>query len=304
MAAASDANTIPPELQLTAGGREPGLIGPKEAGLGDNYDLAYFSTPESDPDSVYAAGSTVSFVCLVDGKKVRCEFEYSPVETIEGVALRRIPCPLRDVLERRFPSHPCGSGPEQPSGPPVEPKGPFVGSVPFVPGLTAGRHTITVITTDEDGTDPSPPTVEIFLDLAAPSKPKLLKAPPRASRIHKPRFKYTSADNKGFAEDTYTSTELFDARFRRLRPSGPTLGMGDPFGNYLEWRGPFCAMNRRCTQIVWPAYSAAGEGGTSFGVPEYLFPGLYELRVKAIDLVGNESALTTYRFRILPARRR
>jgi hypothetical protein len=80
--------------------------------------------------------------------------------------------------------------------------------------------------------------------------------------------------------------------------------MGDPFGNYLEWRGPFCPTALKCTQVVWPAYSAEGENGTTFGIAERLSPGLYAFWVKATDAVGNESPTTRYRFRVLGSRHR
>lgn len=304
-ATAGDANTTPPDLELWPAGREPGLIGPVDKGLGYNSELAYFATSEEGPnmashaDAEYTVESEISFTCLLDGAPTTCEAEHSPVEVIEGWHRDEARCRRPRARKRR--PRPCYPRPvrESPDAPAVEVKGPFTGEVPVPPGLTPGRHTVTVIAADEDGTDPNPPTVEVVLDLTPPSTPKLTVAPPRVSAQAKPRFKFTSTDDHGFPDRTYTSTELFDARLRRVQPPGPTLGMGDPFGNYLEWRGPFCPTPRRCTQIVFPAYSADAGGGATFGVPERLTPGLYEFRVIAADSVGNESKVRKHRFRVL-----
>ena len=64
-------------------------------------------------------------------------------------------------------------------------------------------------------------------------------------------------------------------------------------------KDPHCPRPTRCTGVAWPVYEASGPGGTSFGIAERLHPGLYRFQVQARDVVGNESATTVYRFRIL-----
>jgi hypothetical protein len=173
------------------------------------------------------------------------------------------------------------------------------GWVPIPEGLSDGQHTVTVIATDEDGADPNPPSVTAVFDTTPPAPPKLLSAPKRVSRDQTPKFRYAATDVRRL----HLYNDPFSASLRRVQPPGPRIGTGDPFGNYLEWRGPFCPNPLRCTEVAWPAYSAEGEGGTTFGIREHLSPGLYEFRVKASDNVGNESAATVYRFRVLSPNR-
>lgn len=278
-ALASDANSLPPQIALWGGGEQAGLIGPRGKGKGYNESVAYFETEAPDPSWEYAKGSRVTFACFLDGQPLACEAEQMVC------CITAIPLSAELSVRREVPR---------------EGYGPFHGDVPAPKDLARGWHTVTVIASDEDGTDPSPPSVRVFLDRTPPTAPRLLKAPPRVSRDHKPRFRYFSTDDKGFPTRTYTSTELFQARLRRLRPPGPLLGKGDPFGTYLEWRGPFCPTPRRCTETDFAAYSASAGHGATFGVPEHLNPGLYEFTARAFDAVGNRSPLTRYRFRVLP----
>jgi hypothetical protein len=279
-AVAEDANSVPPRVFLWAGGEQEGLLGPRGKGRGYNESVAYFVTEAPDPSWEYKKESMVSFSCSLDGQPVSCEAE------------QVVCCGEVVPLPRRLQAR------EEPR--PRDGYGAFHGEVAAPANLASGWHTVSVSATDEDGTDPSPPTARFFLDREPPSAPRLIKAPARVSHNHKPRFRYFSTDNKGFPTRTYTSTELFKARLRRLRPAGPLLGKGDPFGNYLEWRGPFCPTPRRCTETDFAAYSASAGNGAFFGVPERLNPGLYEFTVKAFDAVGNRSPLTRYRFRVLP----
>lgn len=313
-ALAADSNRLPPDVELWPGGNSGGIFGAAERTSAGAIrgGLAYFTTREPDESSIYPTGSSVTFTCLVDGAPVQCTAEHEPFEEVEAVAFRKAGLPGATVSCAGPASTAIASKPSCPL--PLDPKdrpplakegyGPFNGEVLSPPHLSPGRHTITVIASDEDGTDPSPPTTSIFLDLKKPSAPRLKKAPRRVGGVRKPRFRFVSTDNLRFPSKTSTSVELFDARLRRLRPPGPSLGMGDPFGNYLEWRGPRCPTPRRCTQLVWAAYSVSGEGGTSYGFPERLNPGLYEFRVRSRDQAGNRSPTTRYRFRIRGKRRR
>jgi len=279
-AVAADANGAPPAIALWAGGEPEGLLGPPGKGLGYNESVAYFETTAPDPSWEYRKGSEVSFACFLDGKPIGCEAEQD------------VCCAHGVLLSASLLTKPA---------PPREGFGPFHGEVQAPKRLSPGWHTVSVVASDEDGTDPDPPSVRFFLDREPPSAPKLLKRPARVSRDAKPRIRYSSTDNKSFPERTYTSTELFDAHLRRLRPPGRSLGKGDPFGNYLEWRGPFCRTARRCVETDFAAYSADAGGGATFGIAERLSPGLYEFSVRATDAVGNQSPLTRYRFRVLPA---
>ena len=186
-AMAADANAVPPKLSLTPGGEQQGMLGAE-----DDY-LAYFSTRDLDPESEYTVGSTVSFVCLVDGQPVPCEAEHFPARLV--TAGPAISCPRRKATRRR----PCRPRPAiQPTTEQTEAKGPFTGRVPVPAGLAGGSHTVTVIATDEDGTDPNPPSISITLDLEPPTAPKIVEGPPRVGRDAKPRIRFRSIDDHGF----------------------------------------------------------------------------------------------------------
>jgi hypothetical protein len=182
--------------------------------------------------------------------------------------------------------------------------GAFWGEIPVPDGLTPGTHTITVIAADEDGVDPSPPSVTIFLDTTPPTAPELLKSPPTLSQDGKPEFRFMSTDDHAFPGE-YDHPGLyyppFDASLRRLKPPGPTLHSSNPFGSYVSiWRLR-CMTPYECSAFARPEYEA-GNGSLGFGIPELLRPGLYEFGVQARDAVGNESPATKYRFRILRPR--
>lgn len=278
VALAGDANGLPPKIGLRAGGEPEGTIGPPGKGLGYNETIAYFETTAPDRTWEYKKNSKVSFSCAIDGIPAGCNSEQDV-------------CCLRVVEFAQRSSRPLDI--------PRDGYGPFRGEVITPPTLAGGVHTVTVIATDEDGAEASAQSVQVLMDRQPPSAPQFLKLPERTSRDHKPRFRYLSTDDNGFPERTYTSTELFDAQLRRLRPDGPKLSKGDPFGNYLEWRGPYCPTPRECSETDFAAYSADAGHGLSFGVAEWLRPGLYEFSVSATDAVGNESPRSRYRFRIL-----
>jgi hypothetical protein len=302
-AAANDANTVPPHLELTASGTNEHPVGLHGGSL------AYYSTEEPDSSWGYSANSDVSFQCLIDGQPAPCSQSYHDECCPVRVPKARILCRPRgkklasSAARRRKPCRPRPIAVGEPYVPPGRTLGygPFTGWVPIPLELPNGTHTVTVIAADEDGVDPNPPTVTAVYDIVAPAAPQILAAPPRVSRDPKPKFRYTAVDERKLY-DTYN--DPFSASLRRVKPPGPEIHNGSPFGNYLEWRGPFCPTIFRCTEVAWPAYSGSGEGGTSFGIRERLSPGLYEFSVSVSDTVFNESPATTYRFRVLKSERR
>jgi hypothetical protein len=267
IAAAGDANSVPPRVELQPAGTE-GLVGPRMEGL------AYFSTPglgsAEEKGWEYTKGSKVTFACSVDGRPVRCPSEY--VETFEGGVLLR--AKASGSRERRLP-------------------GPFEGYVPMPKGLPAGPHTVTVVATDEDGTDPEPPSIAVIMDRTPPAAPQLTQVPPRRSRVRKPIFRFSASDEVRLV----STREIFTAVLRRLKPT--RAAYRDTFANsFLEvWR-PRCPTLLTCSTRAQASYMV-NEHWYSYGEPERLIPGLYELRVRARDAVGNKSPLATYRFRIL-----
>jgi hypothetical protein len=236
--------------------------------------LAYFSTPDlgtEDTSWQYTKGSKVTFACSLDGRPVHCPAEY--LEVIEGgVLLRRRPSGSR---ERRLP-------------------GPFYGYVPMPKNLPAGPHTVTVVATDEDGTDPEPPSIAVTMDRTPPAAPQLTQLPPRRSRIRKPIFRFSASDEVRLVS---SHREVFTAVLRRLKPTGAVYR--DTFANsFLEVWGPRCPTLLTCSTRAQASYMV-DEHWYSYGEPERLIPGLYELRVRARDAVGNKSPFAAYRFRIL-----
>ncbi|HEX8690324.1 MAG TPA: hypothetical protein VF729_08780 [Solirubrobacterales bacterium] len=164
-----------------------------------------------------------------------------------------------------------------------------------------------MIASDEDGVDPSPLSVTVFLDVTPPSRPALLEAPKRVSRDGKPSFRFSSRDDHslpGEADHPGVFYQPFYATLRRLRPPGRTIGSSNPFGSYVSVSRERCFTTFECSAYARPVYSAYASRGLWTGFPELLAPGLYEFRVQARDAVGNESATTTHRFRILRPRPR
>jgi hypothetical protein len=272
-ASAEDANSTPPHLQLKSAGQD-GVVGPQAAAL------AFFSTPVEPASARYGAHSKLTFRCLIDRRPTRCSDEFLPVIVSEpAVALGRAAPQLGEELP-----------------------GTYEGSVPLPEGLPSGPHTVTVIGTDEDGTAASPPTVGVYLDRTPPRPPKLLRAPPRASRRDGPRFRVVSEDAHGFP-GARAAQEPFEARLRRLQPAGRTLVTppryvaGGP-GSYIERLAARCGP-RRCSQVLYPSHIKI-EGKLGVAVQERLRPGLYEFVVWALDAARNRSAATAYRFRIQP----
>lgn len=265
-AIAGDANSVPPRIELEPGGEDE-LVGPRTEAL------AYFSTPDEEEDSSwqYTKGSKVTFACSVDGRMARCPAEY--IETLEGGALLR--AKSSRAREKRLP-------------------GPFYGYVPMPKSLPAGPHTVTVVATDEDGTDPQPPSITVTMDRTSPPAPELTQVPPRRSRIRKPIFRFSASDEVRLVS---RDREIFTAVLRRLRPTGAVYR--DTYASsFLEVWGPRCPTLLTCSTRAQASYMVE-EHWYSYGEPERLIPGLYELRVRTRDAVGNKSPLATYRFRIL-----
>lgn|GEM_PF-2780628 len=275
-AAADDANSAPPSLELRSSGTDRQPLGVLSGSL------ASYSTSQSGVGGEYPEGSSVSFACFIDGLPVACSKSY----------YRRC-CPV-------LVPKPATRARLVPEGKTLG-YGPFTGWVPIPPDLPGGVHSVTVIATDEDGTDPNPPTVTAILDRTPPAAPRILAAPPKISRDQTPRFRFAAGDDR-WLRDSYN--DPFSAQLQRIDPPGPAVHNGSPSANYLEWRGPFCPTPVRCTEIAWPAFLADGKGGTAIGLREHLSPGLYELSVRANDIAGNESQATRYRFRIVGPRRR
>lgn len=270
---ADDANSVPPRIELSPGGTE-GLVGPRTEAL------AYFSTPDQgteDTSSEYTKGSRVTFACTLDARPIRCPAEYE--ETIEGGTLLRPR--LTGSRERHLP-------------------GPFHGYVPVPKNLPAGPHTVTVVATDEDGTDPEPPSVAVTMDRTPPTAPELTQVPPRRSWVRKPIFRFSASDDVRLVKKR---GEIFTAVLRRLHPTGAVY-RGNAFADsFLEVWGARCPTLLTCSTRAQASYMV-GEHWYSYGEPERLTPGLYELRVRADDAVGNKSPFTAYRFRILRSRPR
>jgi hypothetical protein len=270
-ALAGDANSVPPQIELTASGQE-GIVGPRSESL------AYFSTPEAgapgeDTSAEYSRGSKVTFACTLDGRPIRCPAEY--IETTEGggVLLRS---QWRAPKERILP-------------------GPFYGSVPMPENLASGPHTVTVVATDEDGTDPNPPGVTVVMDGTPPTAPELTQMPPRRSWVRKPIFRFSASDDVRLIRK---GGDVFTGSLRRLKPSGLVWKSNVSFDTYLSLYFPRCPTLLTCSTRAQASYFVS-EDWYSYGEPERLNPGLYEFRVRAWDAVLNKSPLTTYRFRIL-----
>jgi hypothetical protein len=297
-ATAADSNSAPPDLELRSS--ESGL-----APLGvDAGSLAYYSTTEPDVSWGYPKDSSVSFQCFVDDLPATCSESYYREccpRIVPKRLRRRAPCPRRETLWAPFTlaQRRCQPGPLPP--PYVPPGktlgyGPFTGWVPIPTGIGDGIHTIKVVATDEDGSDPDPPMVTSVIDRTRPSTPRILAAPAKAGRDQTPRFKFTATDDR-YIRDEYN--QPISAQLKRLEPAGAPIFNGTPLGHYLEWRGPFCPTPRRCTEVVWPAYTVEGKGGTTYGHRQHLLPGLYEFSLRAKDIVGNKSETARYRFRVL-----
>jgi hypothetical protein len=275
-ATAGDANRVPPEIELTAAGQE-GIVGPRAEAL------AYFSTGESeapggDTSAEYTKGSKVTFACTLDGRPIRCPSEYLSTEEGGGVLLRS----KRERHRARLLP------------------GPFYGSVPMPKRLASGPHTVTVVATDEDGTDPSPPSVTVVMDRTPPTAPELTQVPPSRSWMRKPIFRFTASDDQRLVSGR---AEPFTGSLRRLRPPGLVWKSATSADTFLSVYFPRCPTLLTCSSRAQASYMVS-EDWYSYGEPERLAPGLYEFRVRAWDSVLNKSPLTTYRFRVLRGKAR
>lgn len=272
-ASAGDANSVPPRIVLTPAGQE-GFVGPRSEAL------AFFSTPdfgEADDSWRYTKGSKVTFACGLDGRPVRCAAEYLQVEGGPGVLLRSRPSGRRELLP-----------------------GPYYGSVSVPEHLASGPHAVTVVATDEDGTDPDPPSVTVVMDRTPPSAPELTQAPPRRSHVHKPIFRFSASDDLRLVRKR---GDVFTGSLRRLNPPGLVWKSGAFGDSFLSVWFPRCPSLLACSTRAQASYMVS-EHWYSYGEPERLNAGLYEFRVRSWDAVLNRSPLTTYRFRILRGRAR
>jgi len=266
-ALAGDANSVPPRIALTPAGQE-GLIGPRAQVL------AFFSTPdfgEADDSWRYSKDSRVKFSCSLDGRPIRCSAERLQVEGGPGVLLR--------PLARRVRSLP----------------GPYYGSVSLPEHLASGPHTVTVVASDEDGTDPSPPSVTVTMDRTPPSAPVLTQKPLPRNWFHKPIFRFSASDDLQLVGHR---SETFTGSLRRLKPPGLVWKSNTSRDAFLSIWFPRCPTLLTCETRAEASYMVS-EHWYSYGEPERLNPGVYELRVRSWDAVLNKSPFTTYRFRIL-----
>lgn len=272
VATAGDANRVPPQIELTAVGPE-GVVSPRSEAL------AYFATSDFSPDKAgyeYLPGSKVTFRCAVDGRPVRCPAEYIPTER-GGVLLSSPQLNGRPRREKPLPSL-------------------FIGRVPIPENLPGGPHTVSVVATDEDGTEAAPPSVTVTMDRQPPSAPELTEMPPRRSRLHKPHFSFTSSDDLRLVTERNWP---FRASLRRLSPSRDRWREGGA-ETYLQTLFPTCPTLLSCSSESQAVYMAFEDGyGYGFGEPEWLIPGTYLFRVRAYDAARNRSPVTEYRFRIL-----
>jgi hypothetical protein len=272
-AQADDANSAPPNVELTAAGDE-GLIGPGKT------TLAHFSTEAPDPSWEYAPGSKVSVSCTIDGRGVPC------APTYDGCCAQ--PAPVAPLsLDARWATRASSAG-----------LGIYVGEVAAPKGLSSGAHTVAVTATDEDGPG-QPATVAVTYDATPPSAPELTQVPSHVTHERKPIFRFAATDGVRLIS---RRDEPFWAALRRLDPPGQVY-RSNPSGSYLSVWGPFCPSLRSCSSRGQAVYEAF-ERSLGYGVPERLVAGLYEFRVRARDAVGNVSPYTTYRFRIVPRRER
>lgn len=270
-ASAGDANSLPPTVLLEPAGSD-GIVSPRAEAL------AYFSTPVAGLDDFdesweYLPESKVTFRCAIDGQPVKCRSGYIGIES-EGFLQR-----LRGLQSKRVPP------------------GFFSGSVPLPKRLDAGPHTVTVVATDEDGTDPDPPSVEAILDRQPPTKPVLITKPPRRSRNHKPNFRFRSEDDIRFVT---SRIESFFARLVRVRPNREVFSRRGDAG-FFSPSVQGCPNLLTCTGQAKVLYFVPGFG-VELGMAEWLPPGVYEIFVSARDAAGNKSPRARYRFRILPGR--
>lgn len=290
---AEDANTLPPKLDLRSSGTALEPLRPYSGSL------ASYSTAEPDVSWGYPADSLVSFECFLDGLPTACSRSYYR-PCCPTLVPKRLACPRRENswsmrARRNCPPRPIRE-PYVPPGKTIG-YGPFIGWVPIPADIAEGTHSVMVIATDEDGTDPDPPTVEVVVDHTPPSVPRILAAPVKVSHDRTPRFRFTATDDRRLRDKP---NDPLLAQLKRIDPSGGAVMFnGSPLSDYLEWRGPFCPTLRRCTETVWPASLVDGKNGTLYRVRKHLTPGLYEFSVRARDLVGNLSRAARYRFRVL-----
>jgi len=113
--------------------------------------------------------------------------------------------------------------------------------------------------------------------------------------MRKPIFRFGATDDQRLVRKR---GEPFTASLRRLQPPGLVYRSNAFVESFLEVWFPRCPTLLTCSTQAQASYMVS-EGWYSYGEPERLTAGLYELRVRARDAVGNKSPLTTYRFRVL-----
>jgi hypothetical protein len=272
-AGAADANSVPPQVELTAAGIE-GILGSGKE------DLAHFVTVAPDPSYEYSPESEVHFACAVDARTVPCVGSYDGCCRV-----------VREIPVRAAPESPAAAGGLG--------LGVFRGAVLKPKWLADGPHTVTVTATDEDGTS-APVSVDDTYDIEPPSTPRLTQVPPRVGHERKPIFRFTSTDD---ARLLSKRGEPFRAVLRRLAPPWQTYRPGFG-GSYLGTWDTACPSLLTCEGRSQAEYEASEHGSLFFGVPERLVAGPYEFKVRARDAVGNKSAYARYRFRIVPGKPR
>ncbi|HZO05513.1 MAG TPA: hypothetical protein VFB52_03940, partial [Solirubrobacterales bacterium] len=243
-ATAGDPNHRPPDIELTAAGNE-GFINARAKWL------AYFDTGLAlDPKAEYRRDSKVTFTCRIDGRPVKCNAGFQPVDKVE--------------VEYGRPNKWAQTGF-------------FGGAIQAPDDLAPGPHTITVRARDEDGPEAAPKSVEITFDPTPPSAPTLTEKPLGRSWDHKPDFVYSSSDDMRLVRPE--GEGMFIASLRRLKPTYQRYREDSGESSMVSWL-PECPDLLTCSIESRVVYWSE-EDWYSFAEDEWLLPGLYEFRARA-----------------------